>query len=65
MSIPTARELQLKTLRDGIEELKAQCTHEQLAMLQKVFPGGIKPEQCADAYELLRRTVLKNLAGRS
>lgn len=48
--------------RAELETLLAQCTDEQKALFNKVYPDGVPAKSLEQAYNLCLRTVSKNHA---
>ena len=70
--ILNADELVRKALMDGTRDLLEECTSDQVEFFHKIQNSAswkgldnCPPNQLRGAYELARRTVIKNRAGRA
>lgn len=64
---PTADQLRVQSLRDGINALILECTDAQIAGLHRIHDNSpwkglnnCPVSQLPATYELLRRTVMQN-----
>jgi hypothetical protein len=65
----SSAEVRVKALRDGIGELISQCTDQQVAFLHRIHDNApwkglanIPDSELSATYDLLRRTVIGNIA---
>lgn len=64
---PTAEQLRVQSMRDGISALMLECTDAQIAGLHRIHDNApwkgldnCPVSQLSTTYELLRRTVMQN-----
>lgn len=57
---------EVETFKRGLlSEALAQCTAEQQAFFNRIFPNGVSEDKLVGAIDLCRRTIRKNNAGRT
>jgi hypothetical protein len=57
-----ARQVQERALRDALKTNLERCTEEQRGRFHRIFGEEVGVDQLEDAYDLVQRTVTKNLA---
>lgn len=70
--IPTAATVTAEALRRATNALLRECTEQQVALFNKIhdsapYAGWLKcpPAKLAESYDLVRRTVARNRAGKT